>query len=369
MKKIKHFDAFSGIGGFTKGLMDAFGEQYENVGYSEKDKHAIANYRYNFPEHKNYGDITTIRPEELPDFDIFSGGFPCQTFSLAGKRQGFEDARGTMFFEIIRICEKKKPRILLLENVKGLLNHDSGRTFATVYRLLNHIGYTVEFQLCNTSWILPQNRERIYIVGHLAEQGRSFSGVFPFTESDFVYNKRVPDSQKVYENSLTITAKGVGNNTGSFIKVLTRPHGFNKGAEVDISPCIKSNNFEHNNHLKIASATKQGYEIANHGDSVNFSVPNSLTRRGRVGKEIAQTIDTQCNQGVVDFESEDIIRRYTEIECEKLQGFSPDWTKYGNYDGTIKQIPKTQRYKMCGNAVTKDLPELIGRKLLKILNQ
>ena len=116
--------------------------------------------------------------------------------------------------------------------------------------------------------------------------------------------------------------------------------------------------------IKVKSATKSGYEEAKEGDSINFSMPNSETRRGRVGVGVAQTLDTQVNQSVL---LEGLrIRRLTEIECERLQGFPDNWTKFGNYDGVVKQISKTHRYKMCGNAVTTDIVELIGKKLLSI---
>lgn len=122
---IKYFSMFSGIGGFEY----AIGDMGECVGFSEIDKNAIDIYLKHFPNHKNYGDATKIIPNELPDFDLLVGGFPCQAFSIAGKRQGFNEARGTLFFDIARILESKRPRYLVLENVKGLLTHESGKTF------------------------------------------------------------------------------------------------------------------------------------------------------------------------------------------------------------------------------------------------
>ncbi len=162
MKKIRYFSTFSGIGGFELGIQQAYeiisksnsnqreiytkqangGHMSDNrgndmekplcVGYSEIDKYAIQIYEKHFPQHKNYGDITKIKEEELPDFDFLCGGFPCQSFSIAGKRGGFNDTRGTLFFDIARILRSKQPRLLLLENVKGLLSHDEGRTFAVI---------------------------------------------------------------------------------------------------------------------------------------------------------------------------------------------------------------------------------------------
>ena len=169
---MKLLDLFSGIGGFHKGFEQA-GFEFDWVGFSEIDKYASAVYKHRFPNAEELGDVNAIQPERLPDhIDFLCGGFPCQAFSVAGKRKGFDDTRGTLFFEIARILkyfrEHRKPiDYFVLENVKGLLSHDNGRTFATIYRVLTDIGYTVEFQLLNTRWFLPQNRERIYLIGYV----------------------------------------------------------------------------------------------------------------------------------------------------------------------------------------------------------
>ncbi len=134
---MKYLSLFSGIGGFELGI----GPQHECVGYSEIDKYASSIYQSHFPEHKNYGDITKIKEQELPYFDLLCGGFPCQSFSIAGKRRGFEDTRGTLFFDIARILRAKQPRLLLLENVKGLLSHENGTTFKTIIATLDELGY------------------------------------------------------------------------------------------------------------------------------------------------------------------------------------------------------------------------------------
>lgn len=282
------------------------------------NKHATANYLHNFPNHKNYGDITTIQPADIGAIDIFTGGFPCQAFSIAGKRCGFEDTRGTLFFEIARICAVAKPRILVLENVKGLLNHDGGRTFSTIYKTLTDIGYSVEFQVVNTRWFLPQNRERVYIIGHLATRRRDFKSIFPIGE------KTAMDNDRATEKQVASCLQGAGEHiangeykgmnlilsTDVFVKQL--PRGKNKGTDLDVCPTISSNAFQENNFVSG-------------------------------------------------------IRRLTEIECERLQGFPDDWTKYGNYNSTTKEIAKTQRYKMLGNAVSVPVVEEIARRL-KIIN-
>lgn len=153
------------------------------VGYSEIDKYATAIYQKHFPEHKNYGDITKINAEELPDFDLLVGGFPCQAFSIAGKRKGFDDTRGTLFFDIARILRAKRPRLFLLENVKGLLSHDNGKTFSTIISTLDELGYDLQWQVLNSkNHGVPQNRERVFIIGHL--RGTSRPEVFPFGTSN-----------------------------------------------------------------------------------------------------------------------------------------------------------------------------------------
>lgn len=176
---MKYFSLFSGIGGFELGI----GKRGKCVGFSEVDKYAIQIYQKHFPEHKNYGDIKNIKTEDLPEFDLLVGGFPCQSFSIAGKRRGFDDTRGTMFFEIARILKAKQPRLLLLENVKGLLSHEEGRTFATIISTLDELGYDLQWQVLNSkNFGVPQNRERVFIVGHL--RGTSRPKVFPLSKDD-----------------------------------------------------------------------------------------------------------------------------------------------------------------------------------------
>jgi DNA (cytosine-5)-methyltransferase 1 len=133
--------------------------------------------------HKNYGDITKLDPSTLPDFDLFVGGFPCQAFSIAGKRGGFEDTRGTLIYDVLRIVKEKHPRIVLLENVKGLLSHDGGRTFKTIITSLAELGYAVEWQVLNSKdFGVPQNRERVFIIGHFG--GFGGRAIFPITRSN-----------------------------------------------------------------------------------------------------------------------------------------------------------------------------------------
>lgn len=219
---MRYLSLFTGIGGFELGIDQAYEILYQRsagtqeqedhsdgnsphasgehswkppscVGYSEIDKHAIQTYQKHYPKHKNYGDIKLINEKELPDFDLLVGGFPCQAFSIAGKRKGFEDTRGTLFFDIARILKSKKPRRILLENVKGLLSHDNGDTFKVIITTLTKLGYDIQWQVLNSkNFGVPQNRERVFIVGHLRGTGRP--SVFPIE----LENDNEKQIEKVY---------------------------------------------------------------------------------------------------------------------------------------------------------------------------
>jgi len=288
------------------------------VGYSEIDKYAVQIYQKHFPNHKNYGDITTIDEHSLPDFDLLCGGFPCQSFSIAGKRKGFEDTRGTLFFDLARILKAKQPRLFLFENVKGLLSHDGGRTFKTIIFTLDELGYDLQWQIINSkNHGVPQNRERVFIIGHL--RGTRRPEVFPFYEAN---PEDIQSKQAQTVNCIDANYhKGIDNH-GQRTAVI------------------------------IPEATKQGYALAYEGDSINLSVPNSSTPRGRVGKGIAQTLDTGMQQYTF---YKGRVRRLIPLECERVQAFPDNWT-----DGESDR----QRYKMIGNAVTVNVIRDIISKML-----
>ena len=188
-KKFKYVSLFSGIGGFEQALNKLGGTC---VMASEIDKFAEQAYQAIYG-HATVGDITKVKAEDVPDHDLLVGGFPCQSFSLAGKRKGFEDTRGTMFFEIARIVSVKKPKILLLENVKGLVNHGKGRTLDTMIEILNEIGYVVDFNVLNSKFFgVPQNRERVFIVAIRKDLIESE----PFSEESMAGNTIVPKRKR-----------------------------------------------------------------------------------------------------------------------------------------------------------------------------
>lgn len=209
---MKYFSIFSGIGGFELGIGQAI-PNAKCVGFSEIDKWAISIYKRHFKDHKNYSDATKIIPKELPDFDCLVGGFPCQAFSVAGKRQGFRDTQGTLFFEIARIVRQKQPRLLVLENVKGLLSHDQGNSVHTIATTLDELGYDIQWNVCNAkNHGVAQNRERIFIVGHLRASQQSARQIFPIRKS----HKKTTRISSHQAHTLT-TRYGQALGCGSYI--------------------------------------------------------------------------------------------------------------------------------------------------------
>ena len=275
---IRFIDMFSGIGGFREGLTRAGG--FECVGHCEIDKYANRSYNALFDTKGEWfiEDARKADPSAMPDFQLLCGGFPCQTFSIAGTRKGFGDPRGTLFFELARLAEARKPPYLLFENVPGLLSHDGGRTFATILNTLDRLGYGVEWQCLNSKdFGVPQSRNRVYIVGYLDERCRG--KVFPFTEtagSSLIQTHGGNQGERVYSPeglSCTLAANpgGFGGKTGLY--------------EVGVP---------------IKCATKTGYQMAQVGDSIDLSYATVNSRRGRIGKEIAHTLTTGCQQGTVE---------------------------------------------------------------------
>lgn len=198
------------------------------VGFSEVDRYAAQIYQQHFPTHKNYGDITKIDADALPDFDLLVGGFPCQAFSIAGKRGGFADTRGTLFFDLARILQAKRPRLFLFENVKGLLSHDGGRTFRTIIAATAELGYDVQWQVLNSKHHgVPQNRERVFIAGHL--RGTPRPEVFPLQEADEPHPAAGAHGQKVRDTASTLTARQYANWGGNFVVGTLRTHKDGEG--------------------------------------------------------------------------------------------------------------------------------------------
>jgi DNA (cytosine-5)-methyltransferase 1 len=427
--KINQLDLFSGIGGFHLGFEKA---GYKVTSYfSEIDKHAVAVYKNKFKNSNYVGSVTDVRGAELPKIDLITFGSPCQDFSLAGKRKGMEGDRSSLILEAIRLISECRPRVFIWENVKGTFSSNSGEDFSAIIQAFANIGgYRLEWQLLNTSWFLPQNRERIYLVGYSTEPKRDWRGVFPIgskSESDYQLSRQQAntntilqrygnDAQGSYiiEREFNAQVKQVGTRLDS--NNGTQPYQQDRVYDADgIVPAL--NKGKSDLILRVKSATNSGYEEATSGDTINLSQPNSETRRGRVGKQKAQTLETSCNQAVVQpnygskslnetieqntltegepkaldlynrqarYESPTLtephhnslrlfdgyrIRRLTPIECERLQGFPDQHTAYGNYDGEVKLMANNQRYKQCGNAVTVDFVEAIAIKIKPLFKQ
>lgn len=213
---MRFLDFFSGIGGFRLGMEMA---GHTCVGHCEVDKFADRSYRamHNVKESEWYAnDITRVEPEELPDADCYCFGFPCQAFSIAGKRRGFEDTRGTLFFEVMRLARERKPRLLFAENVRGLLSHEGGQTFGVIVSTMDELGYDVEWQVLNSKHFgVPQNRERVFIVGHLREtSGRK---VFPIGCEDGVPDKKRLETEPSIPTLTATDYKGVSKRRGGIV--------------------------------------------------------------------------------------------------------------------------------------------------------
>ena len=382
---MKFLDLFAGIGGFRLGMESA---GHECIGFCEIDKFARASYKaiHNTKGEIELHDITAVSDESirgLGSVDIICGGFPCQAFSIAGHRRGFEDTRGTLFFEIARFASILRPKYLFLENVRGLLNHDGGSTFETIIRTLDELGYDVEWQVLNSkNFGVPQNRERVFVIGHL--RGGSGRKIFPLSGDGAAIACEQPKINKV--GNIRKKGKSQSGDVVSIdslaptlcstttqkdpLKILIeneikqfgviQPNFNQSGVVYDtdgISPTIRAyqgGGLEPK--IRVKEATSKGYAEAEVGDSVNLSHSNSKTRRGRVGKQVANTLLTGESQGVI--EPDFRIRKLTPRECWRLQGF-PDWT----FDKAQEVNSNSQLYKQAGNSVTVNVIAAIAKEL------
>jgi DNA (cytosine-5)-methyltransferase 1 len=416
---LKFLDLFAGIGGFRLGMEMA---GHECVGYVEWDKYARKSYEaiHNTEGEWTASDIRSVTDNDLgflrgQGIDVICGGFPCQAFSVAGKRGGFDDTRGTLFFEIARFAQQIKPRILFLENVKGLLSHDQGNTFGTILYTLDELGYDCEWQVLNSSAYVPQNRERVFLIGHL--RGTGGRKIFPIEGTNGTVNNSIIKVGNIRKNGTSqsgnvFDTEGISPTLCSAelqkdpIKIIqvgnidqhkrkrNNPNTGRVYSVEGLSPCLSTmqggglepkivlpvltpdreekrqngRRFKEDGEpmftltaqdkhgVAIKEATKQGYDIAQPGDSINYAVPTSNTRRGRIGQGIANTLDTKCQQGVLTEEFR--IRRLTPRECWRLQGF-PDWA----FDKAKEVNSDSQLYKQAGNSVTVNVIYEIAKRL------
>lgn len=450
---MKFIDLFSGIGGFRSALeMNG----HECLAFAEIDKYARQSYKaiYNTEDEQEWHDVTRITDDDFQHFknkaDIIVGGFPCQAFSIAGKRKGFEDTRGTLFFEIARAIKEIQPSYVLLENVKGLFSHDGGRTFGTIIQTLDELGFITEWGLFNSKyWGVPQNRERVYIlatrkdkykepllfdlVKHQTEVTTRLIDVLENDVDEKYYLSEEKTKRLTLDHDLsddiepTINVLGntsvtgyrahdVHNSFGLTSTIAARDYKGPKQIAVPVSAPDRLNKKQNGRRFKnhddpmftltsqdrhgiaIREATKQGYAIAKQGDNVNMLFPTSTTRPGRVGKQVAQTLQAgEVNQGVVInplkdktdygwhfeqavYDSKGIartvkanggsgnipktieglrIRKLTPLECWRLQGFSDEQFFKAKDSG----VSNSQLYKQAGNSVTVNVVDVIVKQL------
>ena len=377
-------DFFSGVGGFRHGLELA---GMKCIGFCEKDKFARKSYEamYDTKGEWFHEDITTIDPTRLPKADLWCAGSPCQNVSIAGKRAGLYGERSGLFFTFVELIksqkEEDKPEWILLENVKGLLSSGGGRDYLDYLSILDEAGYDLEWQVFNSKdYGVPQNRERIYTLGHLRRKGRR--QVLPLSRESSSHLKQLVggmQSYRVYDPSGIATTLvgeggGLGAKTGLYLidQSLTEPKlteearcitarytagatkrtAMNSGV-LEVQPIFTQG-------IKVRNGTKQGYQLAEVGDSVDLSYPSSLTRRARVGRGIAHNLSCSSQMGAVVLNGRVVkIRRLTPKECFRLQGFSDDLFEKAKAVNSDAQL-----YKQAGNGVTVPVVYAIGCAIL-----
>lgn len=352
---MKVIELFAGIGGFRLGL-EKTGHQI--VWANEWLPRPRSIYQYHFKEEPNGQDIRTVDPFSIPEADLVCGGFPCATFSVAGRRTGFSevDTRGTLFFEICRIASTKRIPYLFLENVKGLLNHDHGRTFAVILFSLDELGYDVQWEVLNSkNFGVPQNRERVFIVANL--RGFPRPKVFPIGsqntgdvgsyseeqgEGEWIWNGDTDERRQVFQNT---QGEGQGSRGTSVIDRLKSPRIY-----TDIAPTVTARYGTGGNNVPYLNGCR----------AVLTPEREEKRQRGRRFKEDEEpsfTLGVQDKHGVYVGGK---IRRLTPLECERLQGLPDNYTKYYH---TGKIVPDSERYERCGRTVTIPVIEEIGKRL------
>ena len=351
---IRFFDMFSGIGGFRAGLENIDGMKC--IGHCEIDKFANNSYLSVFDTENEvyFNDATTVNPKDIPDFDLLCAGFPCQSFSVAGKRGGFEDARGTLFFEIARVLKEKQPKYFLIENVPGLLSHNKGETFTAILSTLSELGYGIEWQVLNSAdFFVPQSRKRMFAFGY--RDIRCAGKVLPFTECNPQTLKQIvrgSQGQRAYaidglSCTLTSNSGGQGGKTGMYIDLNANP------CITCLARCITG---RYNNGITNRRGEKSGvFECL-----MPCLTPDRLEKRQngprfRPHNCLMFTL-TACDiHGILeDFR----IRKLMPKECLRLQGFKDE-----QIDRMTEINSDSQLYKQAGNAVTVTVVEEIGRRI------
>ncbi len=349
-------DLFSGIGGFRLGMEKA---GHTCLGHVEIDKFANKSYEAIFGKEDLIGaDITAISNETWRMYrgkvDCICGGFPCQAFSIAGHRRGFEDTRGTLFFEILRAAKEIQPSYLFLENVKGLLSHNEGETFEIMLQALDELGYDVEWKVLNSkNFGVPQNRERVFIIGHL--RGRSTGKVFSIESG----NGEATDlSRRVTTN--TITARNPrSQSNGSWIVEDKQKIAIPVLAPDRARKRQNGRRFKENGapSFTLTTQDRHGVIVKDGGKQPKILQKARGFNQGGVF-EIAPTLSKSCWECNNFLKENYRIRKLTPRECWRLQGF-PDWT----FEKAKEVNSDSQLYKQAGNSVTVNVIEWIARRL------
>lgn len=332
MEKIKSIDLFAGIGGIRLGFDRAFNNDIETVFVCEWDENAQKTYRANFEDDFAIaGDITKIDEKDIPSFDICLAGFPCQAFSMAGKRQGFEDnykglCRGTLFMDVARICEHHQPKVIFCENVKGLAIHDRGRTFKVIRKTFESLGYTVFYKILNSKdFGVPQNRERIYLVAFRND----------IAPDNFEFPKKTDDTKCLWDicEKKPVPAKYYLSDV--YLETLRR----HKARHMS-----RGNGF--------------GYEIRDWNDVAGAIVCGGMGRERNlvVDKRQKDLTPTTHIKGSINKEG---VRKMTPREWARLQGFPDDFEF---------PLADTHIYKQLGNSVTVNVIEAIAEKIKEVLD-
>ena len=323
----KSIDLFAGIGGVRLGFEYAFRKDIETIFISEIDKKAQETYKANFNDKLNInGDITKIDEKEIPKHDILLAGFPCQAFSLAGFKKGFEDARGTLFFDVVRIAKYHKPKVIFCENVKNLVNHDNGKTFKKITEILENMGYKVYSEIINSkNFGVPQNRERVYIVAFRKN----------IDSSNFIFPRKKDDSKKI-------------------IDILEKK---------EVSPKYYLSDV----YLECLRKHKQRHKLKGNGFGYEIRDKNEIARTlvcGGIGWERNLIVDEKLTnfKPVTNIKGKinrEFIRKLTPREWARLQGFPDDFKL---------TVADTHLYKQLGNTVTVTVIEAIAENIKKILD-
>jgi DNA (cytosine-5)-methyltransferase 1 len=339
---MRFIELFAGIGGFRLGLEQA---GHQCVWANEILEKPRRIYARNFGHQPDARDIRTVQPSDIPDAELLCGGFPCATFSVAGKRSGFsaEDTRGTLFFEICRILRGKRIPYIFLENVKGLLNHDGGRTFAVIIGSLDELGYDVKWEVVNSQNIgVQQNRERVFIVGHL--RGEPRPKVFPL-------GRCIAENVQPQDQEDSSEGRSTRFETGDTILM---PFVTGKVMQVkDVFPTLDG-------HYWKGIQNNQGRGAVMQVRAVLTPMRKEKRQNGRRVKnhnEPAFTLTAQDRHGVIVDER---LRRLTPLECERLQGFPDNFTKWYE-DGA--EVKDAERYERCGRTVTIPVIYEIAKRL------